>query len=255
MKLYGVPALKYSAETPKAASVRRLGSVAGQMLLSPGAQMIWEFEEVAADYEQGSDLEKLRAIAPMWNYFDNDVRGSLAEVYKQLCNLRLKNSDMFDGSAQYTGNGFSNSVSTPRWIRLNNGTKEILGVFNTAVSGQAATVSVPVQQLSGSNYQLITAGYNDNVTITGNGQVQVTLLPNSFAVFATPNVSGIEDVESDISEAAVNVYGVEGEIIISGDYNTAEVYNLQGAAMGSLRVPAGIYVVHIDGVAHKVFVR
>lgn len=255
MKLYGVPALKYSAETPKAASVRRLGSVAGQMLLSPGAQMIWEFEEVAADYEQGSDLEKLRAIAPMWNYFDNDVRGSLAEVYKQLCNLRLKNSDMFDGSAQYTGNGFSNSVSTPRWIRLNNGTKEILGVFNTAVSGQAATVSVPVQQLSGSNYQLITAGYNDNVTITGNGQVQVTLLPNSFAVFATPNVSGIEDVESDISEAAVNVYGAEGEIIISGDYNTAEVYNLQGAAMGSLRVPAGIYVVRVDGIAHKVVVR
>lgn len=255
MKKYGVSAVKYTAATPKAASIRRLGAVAGQMLLSPGAQMIWEFEEVAADYEQGSDLEKLRAIAPMWNYFDNDIRGSLAEVYKQLCNLRLKNPEMFDGTASYTNNGFTNSVSTNRWIRLNSGNKEILGVFNTAVSGQASTINVPVQRLSASNYQLITAGYNDNVTLTGNGQVQVKLLPNSFAVFATPDVSGIEDITSDLAGSAVTVSGEEGEIVISGDYTNAEVYNLQGALMGTLHVPAGIYVVRVDGVAHKVLVK
>lgn len=264
----GVSDLKYSTTTPKESAIRRLGSVAGQMLLSPGAQMIWQFGEVAADYKQGSDLEKLRAIAPLWNYFDNSVRAGLAENYKALCHLRLDNPEMFDGSATYAANGFSNSVTSPRYICLTKGDKEIIGVFNTAyAANRTATVTVPAQRISESNYQLITCGYKDTPTLTGSGNVKVTVMPNSFAVFATKNISGVEDVfASDEDADLVSVAGGYGEIIINGAYNIAEAYDLQGRAVGItslgggtsdsvIRVPAGIYIVRVDNTTHKVAVR
>lgn len=256
MKEYGASAVKYSSANPKTASVRRLGAVAAQMLLSPGAQMIWEFEEVGADYKMGTDLEKLRAIAPMWNYLDVPVRAGLHENYRQLCNLRLKNPEMFNGTATYTNNGFTNTISSPRWIRLNNGSKEIVGVFNPAVSGQKVNVTVPVQQLNESNYQLITAGYSTTPTLTSaGGNITVSLDANSFAVFATKNISGVEEIMTDFTEPVVFVTGGEGEIIIDGDYNVAEVYNIQGQRMASLEVPAGVYVVRVDGETFKVAVK
>lgn len=255
VKEYGASAVKYTTN-PKNATVRRLGSVAAQMLLSPGAQMIWEFGEVAADYKHGSDLEKLRAIPPMWDYFNNSARAGLYENYRQLCNLRLKNPEMFNGTATYTINGFTNSVSAPRWIRLNYGDKEIIGVFNTAISGSDVTVSVPVQKLSDSNHQLITAGYQTNPTLSGNGgNISVKVPANSFAVFATKSVAGVEDVISDIAGNGVMVYGAEGRIVIEGEYNNAEVYNIQGRLMGSTEVAPGIYIVRVDGNTYKVSVR
>ncbi len=255
VKEYGATALKYSSANPKTTTVRRLGAVAAQMLLSPGAQMIWEFEEVGADYKMGSDLEKLRAIAPMWDYLDVPVRAGLHDNYKALCHLRLDNPEMFNGQATYTPSGFTNSLTTPRWIRLNFGTKEILGVFNPAVSGSAMTINVPVQQLSATNYQVITAGYSTNPTLTGSGTVSVSIEPNSFAVFATTNVAGVDEVFTDAVASKAHVYGATGEIVIVGEYNNVEVYDIQGRMMSSLEVPAGLYIVRVDGETYKVAVK
>lgn len=78
--------------------------------------------------------------------------------------------------------------------------------------------------------------------------------PHSFAVFATSNVSDVEEIGDGIS-ANVNVYGGNGEIVIEGEYNTAEVYDLQGRKALGLNVPAGMYVVNVDGATFKVAVK
>ena len=78
---------------------------------------------------------------------------------------------------------------------------------------------------------------------------------NSFVVIATNSVASTEDVSADMTATSVNVYGANGEIIIEGDYETAEVYDLQGRMSTSLQVPAGVYVVRVDGNAYKVAVK
>ena len=57
------------------------------------------------------------------------------------------------------------------------------------------------------------------------------------------------------SEPAVTVRGENGRITIVGEYTSAAVFDLMGRSYPSLRVPAGTYVVNVDGVASKVIVK
>lgn len=262
VKTNGHASVKYTSTTPKKQSIQRLGSVAAQMLLSPGAKMIWQFGEIAADDDQGSDLDKLRPIAPKWEQFSNAARNGLYENYKALCWLRRDNSDMFDGSAIYTTGGYEASLTSTRYIRLVKGTKEIIGVFNPNVSGSNVTVSVPVQNITSSNSQLITAAYSFTPSLTVSGSTaSISVPPHCFAVFATNNISDVDEIDVDFNQATIKVNGGYGVLNIVGDYTSAEVYNLQGRVVAlaneetTLNIPAGIYVVRVDGVAYKVVVR
>jgi len=261
VKKNGHASVKYTS-TPKKQSIQRLGSVAAQMLLSPGAKMIWQFGEIAADDDQGSDLDKLRAIAPKWDQFSSEPRKALYDNYQALCWLRRDNSDIFDGSATFSAEGFSASLTSPRYIRLLKGNREIIGVFNPNVTGTNVTVSVPVQYLSASNNQLITAAYGFTPQLNVNGTVATVSVPaHCFAVYATSNVSDVDEIASDFKATTVNVNGANGLINIDGDYSSAEVYDLQGRMTAtadgnsSIEVPAGIYIVKVDGLTYKVAVR
>ena len=66
--------------------------------------------------------------------------------------------------------------------------------------------------------------------------------------------SGIDDITGGTANGPV-VGSCEGEIIISGTYSTAAVYTISGVRMDSLKVPAGLYIVVVDGKASKVLVR
>jgi hypothetical protein len=67
--------------------------------------------------------------------------------------------------------------------------------------------------------------------------------------------AGIDDVIADSDASNVKVYGGQGQIIVQGDYNNVDVYNLAGQRLNSLNVPAGIYVVNVDGNTTKVVVK
>jgi hypothetical protein len=66
-------------------------------------------------------------------------------------------------------------------------------------------------------------------------------------------MSGIDGVATDTVKT--EVYAVGNQIIINGDYHNAEVYNTAGLRFDSLTVPAGIYIVRVDGQTFKVAVR
>jgi 1,4-alpha-glucan branching enzyme len=255
IKQYGHASVKYSTSSPKKAAIQRLGSVAAQMLMSPGAKMIWEFGEIAADDAMGSDTEKLRAIAPKWDQMTDEGRSALHDNYQALCWLRKDNPELFNGSATYSYSGFAGSLTSNRYIRLINGDKEVIAVFNPNVTGSSVNISVPVQKISASNNQLITAAYGFEPSLSVNGSTATISVPaHSFAVYASTAVAGVEDINADFAKS-VNVYGSNGRIVIDGDYNTVEIFDLQGRVSNSLDVPAGVYVVRVDGETFKVVVR
>ena len=81
----------------------------------------------------------------------------------------------------------------------------------------------------------------------------ITLEAGCFAVIGTANIAGIEDTVAD--NANVIVRGEVGRIVIEGEYENAEVYSVSGMLHGTLEVPAGIYIVRVDGQAFKVVVK
>lgn len=229
------------------AQMRRLGSVAAQMILVPGPHMIWQFQELGADQTTkdangGNDTSPKKVI---WKYLDDADRAGLKNSYSELCNLRLANPDMFGQDVNAT---VSLADWTKRTLSLVKGNKEIHLVINPSPSAEA-TVGTSVN-LSGSKYKLVSASYGTSPRATASG---VVLPAGAYAVYATTNVAAVEDIDTDSS--LCRVYGAEGRVVIEGEYNSAAVYTLAGLSVGLDNLQPGIYVVIVDGNASKVIVK
>jgi hypothetical protein len=106
--------------------------------------------------------------------------------------------------------------------------------------------------------------YNYNTQFTGTPTAWTTdngaTSPNvNFYLTWSPGdiVSGVDGVESN----DVNVYTTQGAINVGGSFNgNVNVYNLRGQQVysgtdGEIVVPAGMYIVKVDGAVHKVLVK
>jgi hypothetical protein len=117
-------------------------------------------------------------------------------------------------------------------------------------------ISVPVSKITSTGNQLITAAYGFEPTISVSGSTAKISVPaHCFAVYASSAVSEVNEISDGLSSKNLKVYGAEGRIVIDGDYNNVAVYDLQGRLSKSLDVPAGVYVVRVDGETFKVAVR
>lgn len=169
--------------------------------------------------------------------------------------MRLKNNDMFTGEATLVMTGFENNLSTTRTIRLTKGDKEIIAFFNPSVSKQQS-VTAASTKLNQNNCQLIATSYGTEPTLTGTGtSLSVTLPAHSFAVFATNSVADVDEISSDITDKQISVYTETGRIVVNGNYQNAEVFDMYGRLQPSLEVPAGLYIVRVDGNPFKVLVK
>lgn len=234
---------------------KRLGAIAAQMLLSPGPKMMWEFDELGYDETLVEAQRTDPKLVPDDTWYSDENRMALKDNYKALNWLRRNNPEMFDKDAQIVYNSFSNNSKAPRSIRLIKGDKEIVAFINPEAATK--TVNVTTSKLTLANSQLITRslGLTNEISGTGNN-LSLKLPSHSFAVYATKDVAGVEEVVADeIGGNNCKVVGGNGEIIISGDYTNVAVYNLSGVRMPSLKVAAGLYIVNVDGVVTKVLVK
>lgn len=241
----------------EAAMCNRLGQVAVQMLLTPGSKMIWQFGELAADQttknQDGSNNTDPKLV--IWDNLANPNIKALHDTYKALCHFRKDNPDLFiNGTATLTG--FANGINSNRVIRYTNGDQEVMAFIRCTVAGTGTQlVGGASTVLNASNSQLIASSADFSQTLQGTGtSVRVQLKPNEYAVFATLNTAGVDDITADDATGAT-VSGGIGEIIINGDYRHVTVHNLQGVAQGSLRVAPGLYLVNVDGHTTKVLVK
>lgn len=244
---YGAAAVKGNLEI----TTRRLGSVAAIMLMTPGAHMIWQFQELGADQttknNSGNDTGNKTVI---WNYLNDKFRAGLKDSYAELCAIRNANPQLFgDENATTTMQCNVTNWSTGYIISIKNGNDELYCVANPATTG-TASITVPITGAD-ADYNLLSSSYDSTPTLS-NGKV--TLAAGAYAVFATKNISGIDRVDAD--KAPIHsVYGSNGTIYIDGEYETVAVYNLQGQLLNRTEgLNAGIYIVVVDGVPHKIAV-
>lgn len=251
-------------KSDKALRYNRLGQVAVQMLATPGAKMIWQFGELGdsqntKNSDGGNNTDP--KIVP-WGTLSDPAVEHLHGVYAAMCQLRKKNNDLFTLGEYYQSGLNQNSLTTNRIQIIKYGDQQVLAVVNPAVQGSAKRVTIAssrADKLLPTNCQIIT--YSSNFSSTpvlskSGSNLTVNVPANGFVVFATKEVSDVDQTIADgIGENTLNVYGAEGRIVIDGEYDNATVYSISGMVQGSLNVPAGIYIVNVDGRTFKVAVR
>lgn len=237
----------------------RLAQAGVMMMMYPGPKMIWMFGEFGDDQALTSsgrtDAKKLT-----WSYINNVQRSKIYNTYREMVNLRRNNPDMFSDGVELYDNAQSN-ISTTRQIRLTRGNREIVAVINPTLNTEQANVIVNTNKMNASNYQVISGCSNssaDAPAVTASGsQIKVTLPAGGHIVLATKDIAGVDEVIADgIESSSVAVYGGQGEIVIAGEYNNVQVYNVAGQYIGRLNgLEAGIYIVNVDGQTTKVAVK
>ena len=231
-----------------AVSTRRLGSVAAQMLMTPGAHMIWQFQEFGAN-ESTKNADGSNNTAPkkvVWNYLNTPNRKGLMENYRELCYIRNYNRELFNQGTSTTINCGESNWNNGRTIVLKNGDKELYLVVNPSTSTRSVAVPFTNQ---GSDYQILSKSYGTTPTINGKN---VVLQSGAYAVFGTKNLSNSEILMADNNASDHVVKVVDHCIRVDGDYENLQVFTLSGAATGTDNLPDGVYVVVIDGKAQKV---
>ena len=245
---YGVDAVKGESLD----SYRRLGSLAVQMLLTPGPKMIWQFGELGnsqrtknADGGNNTDPKIVD-----WNWLNDPDREYLMRTYAAMIGLRRDYPELFGPEATFTPT-FPDNFSTVRTIRITNGDKEILAFINPATDGDAKEVQLYSPKVGVDNVRLHFAspGFEPEISKPKRNLV-VTVPPNCFAVYTTDNItSGIDDA---LIGSGVTIRGEGGRIIIEGEYEHAVVHDLTGRPMPLSDLPVGIYIVTVDGISTKV---
>lgn len=235
-----------------AMTMRRLGSVAAMMLMSPGAHMIWQFQEFGADEttknSDGSNNTSPKKV--VWNYLNDPDRAGLKQSYSELCAIRNGNPQMFKEGVTTVMSCDESNWANGRTIKLSNGTDELYCIVNPNITGSKA-IDVPFAK-DAAQYHLLSASYGVEPSLSGKS---VTLPAGAYAVYGTAGMTDIEEIIDDVTPQ-VNVYGGIGEIIIEGDYRELDIFNISGQRIrGTSGLPATIYIVIVDGTSYKVVVR
>lgn len=230
--------------------MRRLGSVAAQMLMSPGAHMIWQFQEFGADQTTkdsngGNNTSPKKVI---WSYLDNEYRAGLAQSYRELCAIRTDNPALFRQGGKTTMMCAATNWANGRSIVLADGASELYCVVNPNLTGELS-VSVPMTKAA-SSYKVLSASYGVKPVI---GNKSISIPAGAYAVVGTTDLSAVDNIIIPVD--AAKVYGTEGGIVVEDDYDTVEVYTIDGMQVGVSGLRPGVYIVNVDGNVSKVLVH
>lgn len=242
--MYGAAGVKGNLST----SMRRLGSVAAQMLLAPGAHMIWQFQEFGADQttknSYGNDTSPKTVI---WSQLNDPDRAGLLKSYTELCHLRSSNPELF---TQQTSTSINFNSWDSRSLSLSSGDKILWLAVNPSTT---ATAVIPTgsADLSSSQWHLLSASYDTAPQASAQG---VTLAPGAYAVYGTQAVSGRTDITADAVQS-VKVYGGDGCIVVEGSTEGVSAYTVSGQRVALTDLTPGFYIVHTPAGTVKVAVR
>ncbi|MDE6286937.1 MAG: hypothetical protein K2L99_08085, partial [Muribaculaceae bacterium] len=253
LRTYGDASVKTGA-----IRARRLASLGAWMVLCPGPKMIWQFQELGNDEttknDDGSNNTSPKRVN--WSAMDNLINKNILEAYRAVGGLRAANEDMFGSDANFK-TSWTSSLITPRSLCLQKDGRTIVAFFNPSTT-QAQDVTVTGTGLESSAAKLIYAceGFtNPQLSGTG-GTLKLNVPANSFAVYCTDGMAGIDDAVADGGDfAGPCVTGGYGEITVTGAHGRAEAYDLGGRCVGLTGLASGVYVVRVDGRSFKVAVR
>ena len=196
---YGDPAVKGNLSV----SMRRLGSAACQMIMAPGAHMIWMFSELGNN-ENTKDATGGNNTSPkkvLWDYYDVPDRHGLYQNYCELIDIRLNNPELFAQDAGYTLN-FS-GWTLGREFHSSAGGKEIHALINPQISGDM-NFKVSFGSTSTADYYVASKSYGTEPAFNVAAGT-VTVPANSYVVIVNTKVTNAVESVFDDSDALLPV--------------------------------------------------
>lgn len=234
---------------------RRIGSVHAQMILSPGAHMIWQFSELGNDQttKEANGENDTSPKLVKWSALDDPDTEGLYKNVRDLIHLRTHNTELFEQDAVKKQDFALTSWEKGRFLHLSKNGKTLILVCNPNVAADlTADIADMLPTRNNADYKIASASYN-TLPVLDAAAGTLFVPANSYAVITTGNVSGVTGIENESTD--VEVYAIGNDIIINGAYTSANVYSASGAQMPLQGLTAGIYMVNVDGKTFKVAVR
>lgn len=245
-----------------ALAMRRIGSAAAQMILCPGAHMIWQFSEMGnaqnTKNDDGGNNTDPKIVN--WNLLDDPANRGLMENYSSLISIRTSNPDLFDveNGASFSMTCGNNDWANGRTIVASTDDKQLIAVINPNID-ETITVNVAFNFPAERYVRGCRSAGTDSTFDATAGTV--TVAPNSFLVVATSNLSEVTAIPVD-RDTTPALFGMKGALKIADAVAGAEVYDLAGVrhfvtteTSATVQLPAGIYIVRSADKALKVVVR
>lgn len=254
---YGLSAIKGNVVN----SMLRCGSAAAQMLMTPGAHMIWQFSEMgnAQNTKTSTGGNNTDPKVVNWNLLDEPNHKGLYDNYCELIFIRNNNPEMFADYATFSMACNTSNWSGGRTLSSVLEDKELYTFVNPMPS-TTITMRATFKYPSNDNYQIMSQSYNTNPTFNAAAGT-VTIPPNSYVVIGSKALAGVGDVTTDAPNSALEAYGVPGGITILNSVSPVEVYTTAGlkvayaATPTTLSLQPGIYIVRSGSETQKVMAR
>ncbi|MDE6578830.1 MAG: hypothetical protein K2J82_05140 [Muribaculaceae bacterium] len=254
--MYGANGVKGNEKV----SMQRIGSAAAQMILAPGAHMIWQFSELgnaqSTKNKDGGNNTDNKIVN--WALLDKPNHKGLYDSYCELISIRNGNADLFAEDAEFTEKCAVADWSNGRFMTSKKGDKELYTIINPNITG-TKTFKVEFAKSNNDAYQILSKSY-DSEPVFDAAAKSVTVPANCYVVIGTKDVVEVKGIEADV-EGQVRIYGGVGEIVVVNATMPATVYSLDGrkvatlAEDGNVSVAGGLYVVRCGSKSVKVVVK
>lgn len=253
---YGIAGVKDNVKV----SMQRLGAAAAQMIMVPGAHMIWQFSEIGnAQTTKNSGGNDTSPKVVSWSLLDDPDHKALYDSYCELIAIRSGNPEMFSEDVTFSINCAATNWASGRTIASVSGDKELYTVINPNVTG-SITVAVEFAKKDNSSYTILSKSYDSDPTFNA-ASGTVTVPANCYVVIGSNSLSsGIGDVVTE-ENSGFMVYGAEGMIVVDRAQAVVEVYSADGTiagrinGTGSISVTPGLYIARSGKSVRKVMVR
>lgn len=254
---WGVDGVKGNME----ASMQRCGSAAAQMILTPGAHMIWQFSELgnAQNTKNNDGGNNTDPKIVNWNLLEDPDHKGLYDNYCELISIRNSFPELFteEASENFMINCNSGNWANGRSLVSKSGDLELFTFINPNVTGEI-TMEASFNYPDNAAYGIASKSYKSNPSFDAAAGT-VTIPANCYVTIASLDIAGVEGVRIDSS---MRVRGGIGEIVV--DYapeGIATVFSLDGRRIGSVKesgsmnVAPGLYIVKSGTSSVKIIVR
>ncbi|MCH5236903.1 MAG: hypothetical protein J1E95_03795 [Muribaculaceae bacterium] len=233
------------------ASMQRCGAAAAQMILSPGAHMIWQFSEMGnAENTKTSQGNNTDPKIVNWNLLNEPNHKGLLNSYRDLISIRNRFPELFteEACANFIINCDAGNWNNGRWLFSSAGGKELYTFINPNITGNL-TIKFSFPKQDSNAYGIVSKSYNSNPSFDVPAGT-VTVPANCYVTIGSADlVAGIDNVLNENQERIFSVRTHEGEIIVDYAEGGTVIYSLDGRKVGTtgetgnLMVTPGIYIV------------
>ena len=188
----------------------RLGSAAAQMLMAPGAHMIWQFSEMGNEQntknDDGGNNTDPKTVN--WDMLSNPYRAGLVQCYSELAAIRNGNPEIFTEDASFTSACKSSNWANGRTMASVSGTGSVYTFVNPNVD-KAITFSFDFPTKNNADYQILSTSYGNESSFDASAS-KVTVPANCYIVIGTAGVTSVENVSLEDAGAPAEYFNLQG---------------------------------------------